>query len=44
MNAWELATFAGSMGVFLTILLLAVRTLPIVSILELRRLAGGMLD
>jgi Ni/Fe-hydrogenase subunit HybB-like protein len=36
-NLWELATFFGTVGLFLTLLLLAVRTLPVVSILELRR-------
>ena len=37
-NLWEAATFAGTIGLFLLLLLLAVRTLPVVSILELRRL------
>ncbi len=37
-NLWEVATFGGTVGLFLVLLLLAVRTLPVVSILELRRL------
>ncbi len=41
-NLWEIATFAGTVGLFLVLLLLAVRTLPIVSILELRRIRAGM--
>ncbi len=40
-NLWEIATFAGTVGLFLVLLLLAVRTLPIVSILELRRVRAG---
>lgn len=37
MNLWEIATFAGSIGLFLVLLLLAVRNMPVLSILELRR-------
>ena len=37
MNLWEIATFAGSVGLFLVLLLLAVRNMPVLSILELRR-------
>ena len=37
---WGMATFAGSFGLFLMLLLLAIRFLPLVSIHELRRLAG----
>jgi hypothetical protein len=38
---WGLATFAGSMGLFLAMLLLFVRTLPAVSIVGIRRLVAG---
>ncbi|MDP4024710.1 DUF3341 domain-containing protein [Methylobacterium sp. NEAU 140] len=38
-NAWGIATFAGSVGLFLTLLLLFLRYLPAVSIAETRRLA-----
>ena len=37
---WGMSTFAGSCGLFLMLLLLAVRFLPMVSIHELRRFAG----
>jgi len=37
MNLWEIATFAGSVGLFLALLLLAVRGMPVMSIMELRR-------
>jgi hypothetical protein len=42
-DGWGIATFAGSIGLFLALILLALRYLPIVSILETRRLAraGG---
>ena len=40
-DLWEIATFAGTVGLFLVLLLMAVRTLPIVSILELRRVRAG---
>jgi Ni/Fe-hydrogenase subunit HybB-like protein len=40
MNFWGLATFAGSAGLFLALLLLFLRYLPVVSILETRRLAS----
>ncbi|WP_375462335.1 quinol:electron acceptor oxidoreductase subunit ActD [uncultured Methylobacterium sp.] len=36
---WGIATFAGSIGLFLTLLLLFLRYLPVVSITESRRLA-----
>ena len=39
MDVWGLATYAGSIGLFLVLLLLFMRFLPTVSILELRRLA-----
>ncbi len=35
---WAVATFAGSAGVFLFLLLMFLRYLPVVSILETRRL------
>ena len=38
MDFWGLATYAGSIGLFLVLLLLFMRYLPTVSILELRRL------
>ena len=41
MDAWGLATFAGSAGLFMAMLLLAARYLPMVSIHGLRRVAGG---
>jgi len=41
MNLWEVATFAGSVGLFLVLLLLAVRNMPVMSILELRRQQAG---
>ena len=37
MNIWELATFAGSFGLLLTLLLLSLRYLPALSILDVRR-------
>jgi Ni/Fe-hydrogenase subunit HybB-like protein len=40
MNFWGLATFAGTAGLFLALLLLALRYLPVVSILETRRLTS----
>jgi len=39
-DAWGAATFAGTVGLFLALLLLAVRYLPMVSIHEVRRIAG----
>ncbi|WP_053078787.1 quinol:electron acceptor oxidoreductase subunit ActD [Methylobacterium tarhaniae] len=39
MGAWGLATLAGSVGLFLALLLLGLRTLPMVSIAETRRFA-----
>ena len=41
MNLWEIATFAGTVGMFLVLLLLLVRNMPVVSILELRRQQPG---
>ena len=38
-DAWGVATFAGSIGLFMVLLLLAVRYLPLVAIHEIRRLA-----
>ena len=38
-NVWGIATFAGSVGLFLALMLLATRYLPLVSIVETRRLA-----
>ncbi|EIZ84692.1 MULTISPECIES: quinol:electron acceptor oxidoreductase subunit ActD [Methylobacterium] len=38
-DPWGIATFAGSLGLFLTLLLLFLRYLPAVSIIESRRLA-----
>ncbi|KST61062.1 polysulfide reductase [Methylobacterium sp. GXS13] len=38
-DPWGIATFAGSIGLFLTLLLLFLRYLPAVSIIESRRLA-----
>ena len=38
-SAWGLATFAGSLGLLLTLLLLAVRYLPVLSALDVRRVA-----
>jgi hypothetical protein len=38
-GAWGLATLAGSVGLFLALLLLGLRTLPMVSIAETRRFA-----
>jgi len=40
-NAWGIATFAGTVGLFLALLLLAVRYLPMVSIHEVRRIASN---
>jgi molybdopterin-containing oxidoreductase family membrane subunit len=37
-SLWGIATFAGSMGVFLALLLLALRYLPVVSLVGVRRL------
>jgi Ni/Fe-hydrogenase subunit HybB-like protein len=39
MDAWAAATFAGSVGLFFALLLLALRYLPVISILEMRHLA-----
>ncbi|MFH6784134.1 MULTISPECIES: quinol:electron acceptor oxidoreductase subunit ActD [Methylobacterium] len=39
MGAWGLATLAGSVGLFLALLLLGLRTLPMVSITETKRFA-----
>ena len=39
-DAWGAATFAGTVGLFLALMLLAVRYLPMVSIHEVRRLVG----
>jgi hypothetical protein len=36
---WDSATYAGSIGLFMALLLLFMRYLPVVSILETRRLA-----
>ncbi len=38
-DAWAAATFAGSVGLFFALLLLALRYLPVISILETRHLA-----
>ncbi|GJD47880.1 hypothetical protein OPKNFCMD_0592 [Methylobacterium crusticola] len=38
-GAWGVATLAGSVGLFLALLLIGLRTLPMVSIVETRRLA-----
>ena len=38
-DIWGIATFAGSVGLFLTLLLLFLRYLPAISIVESRRLA-----
>ena len=40
-DPWDIATFAGSLGLFLALLLLVLRYLPVVSIAESRRLAQG---
>lgn len=37
---WDWATFAGSIGLFLTFMLLFVRYLPMISIFEVREMAG----
>ena len=37
MNIWGVATFAGSLGLLLTLLLLSLRYLPVLSILDVRR-------
>jgi Ni/Fe-hydrogenase subunit HybB-like protein len=39
-DGWGIATFAGSVGLFVALMLLALRYLPLVSIVETRRLAG----
>ncbi|UHC18863.1 DUF3341 domain-containing protein [Methylobacterium currus] len=44
MGAWGLATLAGSVGLFLALLLLGLRTLPMVSITETRRFAESHPD
>ncbi|MET7245672.1 quinol:electron acceptor oxidoreductase subunit ActD [Methylobacterium sp. EM32] len=44
MGAWGLATLAGSIGLFLALLLLGLRTLPMVSITETRRFAESHPD
>lgn len=41
-TVWGVATFAGSVGLFLTLLLLFLRYLPVVSITESRRLAPAL--
>ncbi len=47
MNIWGVATFAGSLGLLLTLLLMSLRYLPVLSILDVRRVettwqaAGG---
>ena len=38
-NVWGLATFAGSVGLFVALMLIALRYLPLVSIVETKRLA-----
>lgn len=38
-SLWDIATFIGSIGMFLTLMLLAMRYLPLVSIVETKRLA-----
>ena len=37
---WDWATFAGSIGLFLTLLILFIRFLPMISIAEMRQLAS----
>lgn len=44
MGAWGLATLAGTVGLFLALLLLGLRTLPMVSIAETRRFAESHPD
>ena len=38
---WDWATFAGSIGLFLTLFFLLLRLVPIVSLLEMRELLEG---
>lgn len=40
-NSWEILTFLGSVGLFFTLALLALRYVPLVSIVETRRALGG---
>jgi molybdopterin-containing oxidoreductase family membrane subunit len=40
-TVWDWATFAGSIGLFLTLLFLFIRFLPMVSIFEIRELVAG---
>ncbi len=42
-DIWGIATFVGSIGLFIALMLLALRYLPLVSILETRRLAQATL-
>lgn len=44
MGVWGVATLAGTIGLFLALLLLALRTLPMVSIAETRRVAESHRD
>ncbi|MBZ5516981.1 MAG: hydrogenase, partial [Acidobacteriia bacterium] len=37
---WDIATFAGSIGLFLTLFYLFIRFLPMISIFEMRGLVG----
>lgn len=39
-TGWDLATFVGSMGIFLLLNLLFIRFLPVISISEIREMAG----
>jgi molybdopterin-containing oxidoreductase family membrane subunit len=40
-TVWDWATFAGSIGLFLTLLFLFIRFLPMISIFEIRELVAG---
>ena len=40
-TAWDFATFAGTIGLFLTLFFLFVRVLPMIAIFEMRMLAPG---
>jgi molybdopterin-containing oxidoreductase family membrane subunit len=39
-TVWDIATFAGTIGVFLALLFVFVRLLPAISIFEMRELAS----
>jgi hypothetical protein len=41
-SIWDIATFIGSIGLFLALMLLAMRYLPLVSIVEMKRLAQAV--